>query len=84
MADSLSRIEAQRAYFASADRVRERAAVWADATPEECLEAVREECRAAMQLLALKSPDEQEAAMRPDPIPPHTVMILERIQRFSR
>jgi hypothetical protein len=82
--DPLARLEAQRAYFASDDRVRERAEAWSDATPEECLEAVREECEAAMQLLALKTPIELEAALRPDPIPSDTIAILESIQRLSR
>lgn len=35
--DPLDQLEAQRAYFASDDHIREEVAIWADATPEERL-----------------------------------------------
>lgn len=82
--DPLARIEAQRAYFASDERIRERAAVWADASDTECLEAVREECEAAMQLLALKSTDELERALQADPIPADTLALLENLRHATR
>lgn len=82
--DSLARIEAQRAYFASDERIRERAAVWRDATPEECLAGVREECEAAMQLIALMTEDEQERALSPEPIPEDTLAILAQLQLAAR
>ncbi len=82
--DALALIDAQRAYFASDERIRERAAAWADASPQECLESVREECEAAMQLIAMKPDAEQERALAPEPIPPQTIALLERLQRRPR
>lgn len=79
--DMLAKIEAQRAYFASDDHLRERAAVWRDATPEQCLVAVIEQCREAEYFLSLKSPDERDRVLAPEPIPDDTLAILEDLQR---
>lgn len=80
----LARLEAQRAYFASDEHLRERAAVWRDATPEECLVAVIEQCQEAAYFLSLKSADELERVLAADPIPSDTLGILERMQQSSR
>jgi hypothetical protein len=82
--DELAKIDAQRAYFASDERIVERAAVWRDATPEECLAATAEECAAAEQMLAIKSPEELGRALAPAPIPEDTIAILEALQRASK
>jgi hypothetical protein len=82
--DMLARIEAQRAYFASDDHLRERAAIWRDATPEQCLVAVIEQCREAEYVLSLKSPDELERVLAPEPIPEDTLAILENLQQQAR
>jgi hypothetical protein len=79
--EALAKLEAQRAYFASDDRIRDRVALWRDATPAECLAATAEECAAAAQLLAMKDPDELAAVLAPAPIPADTVAILEELQR---
>jgi hypothetical protein len=42
-----AKLEARRAYFASDERIRDRAALWVDATPTECLAAVYESCEEA-------------------------------------
>lgn len=77
----LAQIEAQRAYFASDDHIRERAEVWRDASPAECLAATIESCREADYFLALKDPDELERVLAPTPLPADTVAILETLQR---
>lgn len=88
MADEYTRemralLEAQRAYFASDDCLRERAALWHDATPEECWAAVQEECEAAERWLARLDPDTLERAVKPEPLPAATIALLERLQRAS-
>ena len=77
----LAQIEAQRAYFASDEHIRERAAVWRDATPAERLAAVADQCREAEYFLDLKTPEERERALAPAPIPADTLAILEALQR---
>ena len=50
--EMLAQIEAQRAYFASDEHIKERAAIWRGVSPEECLAAVIDSCREAETLLA--------------------------------
>ena len=69
-------LEAQRAYFASDAHLVERAAIWRDASPEECLAATFALCEDADALLAMKSPDEIERALARDPLPADTLEIL--------
>lgn len=80
----LAKIEAQRAYFASDDHVKERAAIWRDATPEACLEAVIGLCTDAAYFLSLKDPETLARVLEPPPIPDDTIAILEALQRRSR
>lgn len=80
-ADQLAVLEAQRAYFASDELIRERAAMWRGASPEECLVAVIESCTEAAYFLSLKSPEELERVLAPVPLPPDTLLILEALQR---
>ncbi len=79
--EMLAELEARRAWFASDEHIRERAARWRGCSPEECLVAVIEQCREAEYFLALKSPDERERVLAPEPIPPDTLAILEQLQR---
>jgi hypothetical protein len=79
--EQLAQIEAQRAYFASDEHIKERAAMWRDATPEECLQAVIDCCREADWFLSLKTPEELQRVLEPEPIPPDTLAILENLQR---
>jgi hypothetical protein len=74
-------LEAQREYFASDEHIKDRAARYRDMTPEQCLAEVIDLCRDAGYFLAMKSPDELERALAPDPLPADTVSILERLQR---
>lgn len=76
-----AQLEAQRAYFASDEHIKERAAIWRDATREECVAAMIDKCREADYFLSLKSPDEIERVLEPEPIPPDTLAILEALQR---
>jgi hypothetical protein len=79
--EMLAQIEAQRAYFASDERIKERAAIWRDATLEQHFAATVEQCREAAYFLSLKSPEERERALTPAPIPDDTLAILEALQR---
>jgi hypothetical protein len=77
----LALLEAQRAYFASDQRVRERASIWRDATPEQRLAAVAEQCREADYFLSLKAPAELERVLSPVPLSEDIIAILEALQR---
>ena len=77
----LAQIEAQRAYFASDELIKERAAIWRDATPEQCLAATQGLCDDAEIFLQMKSPDELSRALEPEPIPADTIAILETLAR---
>lgn len=74
-------LERQRDYFASDERIKERAALWRDATPEECLAATIESCAEAAYYLGLQTPEELERALAPEPIPADTLAILEALQK---
>jgi hypothetical protein len=79
--EQLAILERQRAYFASDDRIKERAEIWRDATPEECLAATWEACNEAEVFLQMKTPEELERVLAPDPLPPDAIAILERLRR---
>ncbi len=80
----LAVLEAQRAWFASDAHIKERAAIWRDATPQECLEAVAELCAEAAFSLSRLPEDELERALTPDPLPADTIQLLEAIARYRR
>lgn len=80
----LELLEAQRAYMASDDVIRERAALWHDATPEECLRAVDESCAEAEFFLGRLEPDELERALSPEPVPAATRTLLEALWQRRR
>jgi hypothetical protein len=82
--EMLAKIEAQRAYFASDDHIRERAAIWRDASPEACLETVSGLCDDAAYFLSLKDPETLARVLEPPPIPDDTIAILEALQLRSR
>ncbi len=74
-------LEAQHAYFRSDEHLKQRAAIWADATPEECLVAAIEQCEEAETFLAMKSPEELERILAQQPLPADTIAILQALQR---
>ena len=77
--EMLAMLERQREYFASDELVKERAAVWRDATPQECLAALAESCADAAFFLSQYPPAVLEKALAPDPLPRDTVELLERL-----
>ena len=77
--EMLAMLERQRAYFSSDELIKERAAVWRGATPQECLAALAESCAEAAYFLSQYSPDVLEKALEPDPLPDDTVEILTRL-----
>jgi hypothetical protein len=82
--EMLAQLEAQRAHFASDEHIQERAATWHNATPEECLTAVIEQCREADYFLSLKTPEELDRLLAARSLPEHTIAILEDLQRQTR
>jgi hypothetical protein len=83
-AEMLAVLEAQRAWFASDEHIKERAAIWRDATPQECLEATAELCAEAALFLSRLSDAELDRALQPEPLPPGTIQLLEAIARSPR
>lgn len=81
LAELNAQLEAQRAYFASDERIRDRAAIWRDKTAEECLAAGVEECELVARSLDAMQPDQRERLLAPRPLPPDTIAILEALQR---
>ena len=75
----LAKLEAQRAYFASDDRIRDRAALWIGATPAECLAAVHESCEEAAAFLSHLDSPGLERALAPAPLPADTEALLTRL-----
>lgn len=83
VAHELAILERQRAYFASDERLRDRAAVWRDLTPEECLVGLEEQCLDAEEMYALKTPEELAILLEPSPIPPDTIELLKALQQVK-
>ena len=79
--EQLAMIERQRAYFASDDLIRDRAALWADASPEECLAGAEESCHEAAFFLERLTGDELERALAPDRLPDDAIAILSTLCR---
>jgi hypothetical protein len=77
--EMLAMLERQREHFASDERIKERAAVWRDATPQECLAALAESCAEAEHFLALYNAEDLEQTLEPEPLPRDTVDLLERL-----
>jgi hypothetical protein len=77
--EMLAMLERQREHFSSDELIKERAAVWRDATPQECLAAVAESCEETAFFLSQYSPDLLEEALEPEPLPSDTLELLERL-----
>lgn len=74
-------LAAQREYFASDAHIIDRASDYRGMTPEECLAEVIELCRDAEYFLAMKTPEQIERLLEPEPLPPDTIALLERLAR---
>lgn len=61
--DPLQQLEAQRAYFASGDHIRDEVAIWADTTPEERLREL-DAMSADNEAMLARIDDEALARMR--------------------
>lgn len=79
--EMLAMLERQVAYFSSDELLLERAALWRDATPEECLIATRESCEEVEWMFGLMEPEVRERALQPEPVPDEIIAILEAMQR---
>jgi hypothetical protein len=80
----LARLEAQRAYFASDERLHDRAAAWLDASSCECLVAVHAACEEAAFFLARLEPAALDRALAPTPLPRDTEQLLEQLWNSRR
>lgn len=69
-------LEAQRAEQSGDGALLREAALWRDATPQECFAAVIALCRDADHYLGLLSAEEIERALTPDPLPDDTLALL--------
>ncbi|HET7504021.1 MAG TPA: hypothetical protein VFK02_23535 [Kofleriaceae bacterium] len=74
-----ARLEAQRAYFSSDDRIRDRAAPWLDASPEECVAAVYQSCEETAFFLSRLDTPSLERALAAPPLPADTEQLLIRL-----
>jgi hypothetical protein len=72
-------LEAQRAYFASDEMLRERAELWREASPAECFRATAEECETAIRMIDRLEPSLAERALAPEPLPGDTMALLEQL-----
>jgi hypothetical protein len=75
-------LEAQRAEQSGDAALLREAAMWRDATPEECFAAVIALCRDADYYLGRLASDELERALAPDPLPDDTLALL-RLRRAA-
>jgi hypothetical protein len=84
MDEASERLERQRAYFASDERIRDRAALWIDATPAERLAAVHESCEEAAFFLSRLDPATLERVLAPRLLPHETEQLLMRLWNERR
>ena len=77
--EMLAMLERQREHFASDELIKERAAVWMDATPQECLAALAESCAEAAYFLSQYTPDVLDKVLAPEPLPSDTVELLTKL-----
>jgi hypothetical protein len=75
-------LEAQRAEQSGDAALLRRAALWRDASPEECFAEVIALCKDADYYLGLLTADQLERALTPDPLPTDTIALL-RARRAS-
>lgn len=68
-------------YFSSDEVLRDRAVLYRNASPEECLVATAECCAMAEAMFAMMEPDVRERARVPQPVPEHILAILQAMQR---
>ena len=79
LAELNAKLEAQRAYFASDELLLERAELWRDASPLECLRATAEESETATRMIDNLPPETAERALAQEPVPPDTLELLEQL-----
>ena len=78
--EMLAKLEAQRAYFASDDYIREKVAPWRDSTPGERLAELADMCAAGAYFLARLEPDVLARVTRPEQLPDDTIELLTRLR----
>ncbi|MEO6771650.1 MAG: hypothetical protein ABI467_01345 [Kofleriaceae bacterium] len=74
-------LEAQRAYFASDEHIKERGSAYRTMTPQDCLEIVAGMCRDSAWFMSLKSPDELARLESLRALPDSVIATLERLQK---
>jgi len=77
--EQLAMIERQRAYFASDDLIRERAAPWIGVSPEQCWNEVQGMCEWAETCIERLPVEASERALDRQPFPQSTIALLEAL-----
>jgi hypothetical protein len=75
------RLAAQVDAFSGDDHIRAEAAPWRDATPEERLAATWKLCQLVPWFRSLWPEDVRRRADEPEPLPPSTLALLERLKQ---
>lgn len=81
--EMIAMLHRQIAQFSSDELLKERAAAWRDASPEECLTATAESCSEVEWMFSVMEPEVRERAMEPEPVSDRILAILEAMQKPS-
>jgi hypothetical protein len=76
-----AKLELLRQHFASDDLLLERAAVFRDLSPAQCLAETIESCRDAMVMLSYQDAATRARSLADEPLPADTLAILEALQK---
>lgn len=82
--DSLAKLEAQRAYFASDEHIRDEVRIWADSTPEERLRELDAMSSENEIMLERMDGARLERVRELRAMSPETQGLLERLRKASR
>jgi hypothetical protein len=82
-AEALAVLQAQWAYFASDDHIRERAGVWRDVPPEVCLAETHSACAEVDAMLSRLDPDARKRLDDVDAPPSDALALLAILARAA-
>ena len=78
--DHNAKLEAQRAYFASDQHIRDEVAPWRDLTPEQRLAELAEMCRAGHHFWSQLDDAARQRVREVEAVPPDTIELLVRLR----
>ena len=79
MASASEQLEAQRAYFASDDYIREEVAPWRDTTPAQRLAEAARMCEVGAHFWSRLDAPARERVRAAEALPADTIELLERL-----